>query len=84
MAVPVRDHGRMLAMLIGVVIPADSLLTAIAGEQLFAVARGLRVVLPRNPPAWTQGVDFRGRLAALHNSGSEGRWTIENDEVIAE
>lgn len=83
-AAPVRDRGRLVAVLIGVVIPQDSLLTTLAGEQLFAVARGVRVVIPRSAPAWTQSVDFRGRLTALRDSPHEGTWRMDDEDLIAE
>lgn len=86
LAVPVKEDGRLVALLVGVVLPHDELLSAIEGEQLFALSGAGRVLLPRAPPAWAQRPDFAPHLALVREgmAAGEATWELDRDELIAE
>ncbi|MBL8919398.1 MAG: GHKL domain-containing protein [Myxococcaceae bacterium] len=82
-AVPFRQDGRLSAVLVGIVTPANSLLTGIEGEVLLALSGTGHVLLPTPRPSWAEG-DLSGLVAQVRASPGEASWRIGDDDLIAE
>ncbi len=85
-ALPVRENGKLVAVLLGLVGGSDRLIYGIEGpgEQLLLLSSRERVVLPLSEPAWSHAVDFNGRVEALRAQAGGATWTLEGHEVMAE
>lgn len=85
-ALPVREHGRLMGVLVGIVGGSDRLLYGVEGpgEQLLLLSSRERVVLPLAEPAWSHAMDFDDRVEALRVTGGDASWTLDGHEVMAE
>lgn len=81
-AVPFTQDGTLVAVLVGIVTPANSLLTGIEGEVLLALSGSGQVVLPTPGPPWAG--DLSARVSQLHTTPGEATWRIGDDELIVE
>lgn len=84
-ALPVRDEGRLVAVLVGVVSASDRLLYGVAGpgEQLLLLSSRERVLLPLNEPTWSRTPDFPSRVDLLQ-SHEPAEWTVQGDDMVAD
>jgi signal transduction histidine kinase len=84
-ALPVREDGKVMGVLVGVVSASDRLLYGIEGpgEQLLLLSSRDRVLLPLNEPKWTHTTDFPARVDLLLAREPE-TWSVEGDDVVAD
>lgn len=83
-ALPVREGGRLSAVLVGVVRASDRLLLGVdPGEQLLLLSSRERVLLPLAEPAWSRSPDFSARVDDLLAQRERERWFPAGDEVLA-
>lgn len=85
-ALPVREGGKLVGVLVGVVGGSDRLIYGVEGpgEQLLLLSSRNRVVLPLAEPAWSHAPDFDSRVDTLRAKGGDSTWTLEGHEVMAE
>lgn len=80
-ALPVREDGRLSAVLVGVVRASDKLLLGVdPGEQLLLLSSREQVLLPLAEPDWSRSPHFIDDLLALRE---RERWFHAGDEVLA-
>ena len=84
-AIPVREGGKLVALLVGVVGGSDRLLYGVEGpgEQLLLLSSRGRVVLPIAEPTWTHAPDFDTRVETLRARSEITTWAIDGHEVMA-
>ncbi|MEW6434359.1 MAG: ATP-binding protein [Myxococcota bacterium] len=83
-ALPVRDGGRLVGVLVGIVSTSDRLLYGVEGpgEQLLLLSSRGRVLLPLSEPEWSRRADFSSRVDQLTRHEPE-IWRIGGTDVVA-
>lgn len=85
-ALPVREGGKLMGVLTGVVGTSDRLLYGVEGpgEQLLLLSSRERVLVPLSEPGWSRAAGFERRVEGLRGTGGDATWELDGHEVMAE